>query len=130
KVNVEVNIKPTGESITLPMDILKLPHYGETGFIINGKNRQIIDKYTKSHGWYVLEPGGEFKTVPHLNLVYEVGKNLYIYHNDYILYLITRRKMSDPAVPLSVFLKTFTGASFKELVMSLGMDNVFVSASF
>jgi DNA-directed RNA polymerase subunit beta len=130
KVNVDVGIKTTGEGITFPMDLIKLPHYGETGFIINGKNRQIIDLYTLSYGWYVMRTSPDFKEKAHLKLNSEIGKNLLVYEKDYVLYITTGKKMSEPAVPLAVFLKAFTGSNYKELASRLGNDNPYVASSF
>lgn len=130
KANVEVLVKSSGERIVFTVDLLKLPHFGETGFIIKGKNRQVIDLYTKSHGWYVLRSTGDVKQ-PHLKLESEYGKNFIIYQKDYQLFITSSNKVDDGTqVPLAVFLKAFTGSSYQELANKLGTDNVYVLHSF
>jgi DNA-directed RNA polymerase beta subunit/DNA-directed RNA polymerase beta' subunit len=129
KANVDVKVKTTGEQIIFPMDLLKLPHYGETGFIINGKNRQVIDIYTLSYGWYVLKSASKVK-IPHLQMKSELGKNLLIYEKDYKLYITTSNKVGDCEIPLAVFLKAFTGLSYAELANKLGTDSIYVIHSF
>jgi DNA-directed RNA polymerase subunit beta' len=129
RANVEAHLKNTGEKSTYAVDLLKIPYYGETGFVIKGKNRQVIDLYTMSYGWYILKTAQGFKDMPHLKLSSNRGKNMLIYEKDYQLYITTGKKSSDPAVPLGVFLKAFTGLSYNDLARKIGIDNIYVAST-
>lgn len=129
KANVSVLVKGTGEKATFPVDFLKLPHHGSTGFLIRGKNRQVIDSYNKSYGWFVLPKDKDFKSDV-LQLTSERGTRLTIFAKEDILYITSGKKQSDKKIELAKFLKAFTKESYKDLAMKIGMDNPYVLTSF
>lgn len=127
--SVDVLVKKTGESVSFVADLLKVPFYGEAGFTVKGKAKQVISQYTMSYGWYVMPASNSFKT-DHLKLQSEKGPSLIIYSKDYELRVTAGKKMNDPSVSLAVFLKAFTGKSFSELIQLVGAHSVYVLKTF
>lgn len=126
KTEVYIKNKLTQESRTVLLDLLNIPIYTSTGYIINGNNTQALDVYNRATGWYVLEgkEGIEKRT---LELLPNRGRKLnFICENKCIMvYTVDMNKR----IPVGVFLKAITGKSYGELIDLLSSTNKFITTT-
>lgn len=123
----DIVLKTTGETLSLPFNVVKVPHFGSNGYIINGKNKQLIDLYERAKGWYIEKTKDDSFI---LVLRPDRGSFLRFEHRNLIMYVQQQEGINVPKVEVSVFLKALTGKTFSELQMSIGVLNEYMDATF
>lgn len=130
RAQVDAESKLEREKISFVADLLKVPSPGEGGYVVKGKSRQVIAKYTMSYGWYVSKATKALK-VDHLKLSSEKGPNLLIFVNNFELRVTTgKTSKMDESIPLAVFLKALSGNTFAQLARKIGPNTVYSQMSF
>jgi DNA-directed RNA polymerase beta subunit/DNA-directed RNA polymerase beta' subunit len=118
------------DEVTFPIDVLKVPHETPTGFVVKGKDKQVVDIHARSVGWYIMQATKSFD-IDTAKLQTEGGPNLTIFPNkSFELRFGPVSSKNDPTVPLAVLLKAITGESYSSLLTKVGEDSVYAQASF
>jgi DNA-directed RNA polymerase beta subunit len=114
-----------------------MPEYTQSGYIIRGKNKQIIADYAKAKGWYLntlslakQKTSSKSKSPKSIKLDPQGGMALTIEAIDYILYIRSGHKQSEYKMPLANFLKALTGMTFDQLEARIADDYSYCVSSF
>lgn len=139
----EVYDKISGERITSNVELLDVPVKTNLGFKIGKAYKQILDIYKKAEGWYLLPGKPPTSGKPDNRLEDERAKLDFIsstlslefvysnYQGENNMIRVGRKSQNTKksnTVPLGIFLKAFTGKSYKELLNILGTNRYIIGS--
>lgn len=129
---VRVTDKLSGEVATAPIYLLELLLKGSMGAKIDGTNYEYCALNDRASGWYnVRTNDSDGQKLPSLELRPARGRSLYmVYKKGYFNVIFKSSKGGKRVLNLAVFLKAFTGLTYREILSYIGIRNRVISRTF